>query len=151
MFIKLILSSIPLVCIVGSPIGLRQDLLVKSPSRTLRKSGDSRDIRFHRKVPNVNTCQSLNCQSLNCQSSTDPGRHIGQLIRVLSADHWSNRRWATIVAVIPSRERPCWLVEFSDGTPDVWPIHNHNNDSQFDYEFKENTVAKLTATPVSRN
>lgn len=75
------------------------------------------------------------------QSSTDPRRRIGQLIRVASRTHWSYGRWATIVAVVPSLERPCWMVEFSDGAPDVWPIYDSDND----YEFQEDTAVRWLA------
>lgn len=61
---------------------------------------------------------------------------IGQLIRATSRNNWSCGRWATIVGVVPSLGRPCWLVEFSDGVPDVWAVSDPGNG----YEFKKNTT-----------
>ncbi|SEB36689.1 hypothetical protein SAMN04490220_0430 [Rhodococcus jostii] len=77
-------------------------------------------------------------------TSADPRSRIGQLIRTTYRSHWAYARWATIVAVVPSLGRPCWMVEFSDGVTDVWPFREADRG----YEFQDGPSA---AWPIRRH
>lgn len=71
---------------------------------------------------------------------------IGHQIRTRSGNRWRRGEWARIVAVVPSRGRSCWMVEFGDGATDVWPIHHPDND----YEFEKHAEDVWRSGPSER-
>jgi hypothetical protein len=55
-----------------------------------------------------------------------------QEIRSTHPAAFRSGQWAKVVAIVPSSERECYLVEFPDGATDFWAV----NDPDAGYEFR---------------
>jgi hypothetical protein len=52
-------------------------------------------------------------------------------VRHTHPDGFRTGEWAQIIMILDAYERPCWLVEFSDGVTDLWVCE----DASEPYEF----------------
>jgi hypothetical protein len=65
---------------------------------------------------------------------------VTALIRATHPWAYRSGEWAKLTGTaalpgFPEGDRPCYLVTFSDGDADWWPVHDSTEPVSFGYEF----------------